>query len=125
MGPLELADFIGLDTCLAVMQVLYEGRATAISPCPLLVKYVEAGWWPQDRPRLLRLQRTAGADAVGLILIAVKFRAPGVVPFSLVARMDSIEYPIGAGIQVARQHKPTWRDMFPDGIRGCCCFGVS
>ncbi len=45
MGPLELADFIGLDTCLAIMQVLYEGLAdTKYRPCPLLVKYVEAGW---------------------------------------------------------------------------------
>jgi 3-hydroxybutyryl-CoA dehydrogenase len=45
MGPLELADFIGLDTCLAVMQVLHEGLAdTKYRPCPLLVKYVEAGW---------------------------------------------------------------------------------
>jgi 3-hydroxybutyryl-CoA dehydrogenase len=45
MGPLELADFIGLDTVLAVMQVLYEGLADSkYRPCPLLVKYVEAGW---------------------------------------------------------------------------------
>ena len=45
MGPLELADFIGLDTCLAIMQVLHEGFADAkYRPCPLLVKYVEAGW---------------------------------------------------------------------------------
>lgn len=45
MGPLELADFIGLDTCLSVMQVLYEGLADSkYRPCPLLVKYVEAGW---------------------------------------------------------------------------------
>src|SRR3974390_1900382 len=45
MGPLELADFIGLDTCLSVMQVLHEGLADSKSrPCPLLVKYVEAGW---------------------------------------------------------------------------------
>ncbi|RMD63371.1 MAG: 3-hydroxybutyryl-CoA dehydrogenase [Alphaproteobacteria bacterium] len=45
MGPLELADFIGLDTCLAVMHVLYEGLADSkYRPCPLLVKYVEAGW---------------------------------------------------------------------------------
>jgi len=45
MGPLELADFVGLDTCLAVMQVLYEGLADSkYRPCPLLVKYVEAGW---------------------------------------------------------------------------------
>ena len=45
MGPLELADFIGLDVCLSVMQVLYEGLAdTKYRPCPLLVKYVEAGW---------------------------------------------------------------------------------
>lgn len=45
MGPLELADFIGLDTCLAIMNVLYAGLAdTKYRPCPLLVKYVEAGW---------------------------------------------------------------------------------
>ena len=45
MGPLELADFIGLDTCLAIMNVLYEGLAdTKYRPCPLLTKYVEAGW---------------------------------------------------------------------------------
>jgi len=45
MGPLELADFIGLDTCLAVMQVLHEGLSDSkYRPCPLLVKYVEAGW---------------------------------------------------------------------------------
>ncbi|MEZ5648671.1 MAG: 3-hydroxybutyryl-CoA dehydrogenase [Alphaproteobacteria bacterium] len=45
MGPLELADFIGLDTCLSVMYVLYEGLADSkYRPCPLLVKYVEAGW---------------------------------------------------------------------------------
>ena len=45
MGPLELADFIGLDTCLAIMNVLYDGLAdTKYRPCPLLTKYVEAGW---------------------------------------------------------------------------------
>jgi 3-hydroxybutyryl-CoA dehydrogenase len=45
MGPLELADFIGLDVCLSVMQVLYEGLSDSkYRPCPLLVKYVEAGW---------------------------------------------------------------------------------
>jgi 3-hydroxybutyryl-CoA dehydrogenase len=45
MGPLELADFIGLDTCLAVMQVLHDGLSDSkYRPCPLLVKYVEAGW---------------------------------------------------------------------------------
>jgi 3-hydroxybutyryl-CoA dehydrogenase len=45
MGPLELADFIGLDTCLSIMHVLYEGLADSkYRPCPLLVKYVEAGW---------------------------------------------------------------------------------
>ena len=48
MGPLELADFIGLDTCLAIMTVLYDGLADSkYRPCPLLVKYVEAGWWGQ------------------------------------------------------------------------------
>ena len=45
MGPLQLADFIGLDTCLSIMQVLYEGLADPkYRPCPLLVKYVDAGW---------------------------------------------------------------------------------
>jgi 3-hydroxybutyryl-CoA dehydrogenase len=45
MGPFELADFIGLDTCLSIMQVLYEGLSDSkYRPCPLLVKYVEAGW---------------------------------------------------------------------------------
>ena len=52
MGPLQLADFIGLDTCLAVMQVLYEGLADSkYRPCPLLVKYVEAGWLGQKTGR--------------------------------------------------------------------------
>ena len=45
VGPLELADFIGLDTCLAIMNVLHDGLAdTKYRPCPLLTKYVEAGW---------------------------------------------------------------------------------
>ncbi len=52
MGPLELADFIGLDTCLSIMQVLNEGLAdTKYRPCPLLVKYVEAGWLGQKTDR--------------------------------------------------------------------------
>lgn len=52
MGPLQLADFIGLDVCLAVMQVLYEGLADSkYRPCPLLVKYVEAGWLGQKTGR--------------------------------------------------------------------------
>ncbi|MEM6680711.1 MAG: 3-hydroxybutyryl-CoA dehydrogenase [Pseudomonadota bacterium] len=52
MGPLQLADFIGLDTCLAIMQVLYEGLADSkYRPCPLLVKYVEAGWLGQKTSR--------------------------------------------------------------------------
>lgn len=52
MGPLELADFIGLDVCLAVMQVLYEGLADSkYRPCPLLVKYVEAGWYGKKAGR--------------------------------------------------------------------------
>jgi 3-hydroxybutyryl-CoA dehydrogenase len=65
-GPLELADFIGLDTCLSVMQVLHEGLADSkYRPCPLLVKYVEAGWLGRKTAaRLLRLsRRKAGADA--------------------------------------------------------------
>ncbi len=52
MGPLELADFIGPDVCLSVMQVLYEGLAdTKYRPCPLLVKYVEAGWFGRKSGR--------------------------------------------------------------------------
>ncbi|HEX2581509.1 MAG TPA: 3-hydroxybutyryl-CoA dehydrogenase [Dongiaceae bacterium] len=52
MGPLELADFIGLDTCLSIMQVLYEGLADSkYRPCPLLVKYVEAGWFGRKAGR--------------------------------------------------------------------------
>ena len=67
MGPLQLADFIGLDTCLSVMQVLYEGLADSkYRPCPLLVKYVEAGWLGRKTgPRLLRLsRRETGAHAL-------------------------------------------------------------
>ena len=69
MGPLELADFIGLDTCLSVMQVLHEGLADSkYRPCPLLVKYVEAGWvGTQGEARLLRLFRRApGPDALSV-----------------------------------------------------------
>ncbi len=67
MGPLELADFIGLDTCLSIMQVLYEGLSDSkYRPCPLLVKYVEAGWLGRKTKRgLLRLHGdAAAADAV-------------------------------------------------------------
>jgi 3-hydroxybutyryl-CoA dehydrogenase len=67
MGPLELADFIGLDTCLAIMNVLHDGLAdTKYRPCPLLTKYVEAGWLGRKTDRgILRLSRRgAGADAV-------------------------------------------------------------
>ncbi len=52
MGPLQLADFIGLDTCLAIMNVLHDGLAdTKYRPCPLLVKYVEAGWYGRKAGR--------------------------------------------------------------------------
>jgi 3-hydroxybutyryl-CoA dehydrogenase len=52
MGPFELADFIGLDTCLSIMQVLHEGLADSkYRPCPLLVKYVEAGWYGRKAGR--------------------------------------------------------------------------
>ena len=66
MGPLDFADFIGLDTCLSVMQVLHEGLADSKYRPPLLVKYVEAGSArPQDAARLLRLsRREAGTDQV-------------------------------------------------------------
>ena len=69
MGPLQLADFIGLDTCLSVMQVLYDGLAdTKYRPCPLLVKYVDAGWIGRKvGARILRLlQRAADADTLAL-----------------------------------------------------------
>jgi len=52
MGPLQLADFIGLDTCLSIMQVLHDGLSDSkYRPCPLLVKYVEAGWLGQKAGR--------------------------------------------------------------------------
>ncbi len=52
MGPLELADFIGLDTCLSIMKILHEGLADSkYRPCPLLVKYVEAGWYGRKTGR--------------------------------------------------------------------------
>ena len=54
MGPLELADFIGLDTCLSIMNVLHDGLAdTKYRPCPLLTKYVEAGWLGRNEPWFL------------------------------------------------------------------------
>ncbi len=67
MGPLQLADFIGLDTCLSIMQVLHDGLADSkYRPCPLLVKYVEAGWLGRKTGRgFLRLsRRTSRADAI-------------------------------------------------------------
>ena len=71
MGPLELADFIGLDTCLSVMQVLHEGLADSkYRPCPLLGEIRRSRLArPQDPARLLRLsRRKAGADAVALAI---------------------------------------------------------
>jgi hypothetical protein len=76
MGPLELADFIGLDTCLSIMQVLHDGLAdTKYRPCPLLVKYVEAGWVGKKAGRGFYDYRgeKAGADA----LIRGARRKPG------------------------------------------------
>ena len=52
MGPLQLADFVGLDTCLAITNVLYDGLGDSkYRPCPLLVKYVEAGWYGRKAGR--------------------------------------------------------------------------
>lgn len=51
MGPLTLADFIGLDTCLSIMEVLHDGLGAKYSPCPLLRKYVEAGWYGRKSGR--------------------------------------------------------------------------
>ena len=68
MGPLTLADFIGLDTCLAIMEVLHDGMGgdSKYRPCPLLRKYVEAGWLGRKSGRgLLRLQG-AGMSVVDL-----------------------------------------------------------
>ena len=67
MGPLELADFIGLDTCLSIMQVLSEGLADCkYRPCPLLVKYVEAGWLGRKaQSRILRLRGRRRRDRRG------------------------------------------------------------
>ncbi len=90
MGPLELADFIGLDTCLAIMNVLHDGLAdTKYRPCPLLTKYVEAGWLGRKTAaRLLRLpRRGAGADALGPLRIQRQrpFAQPGEKPRGFVS----------------------------------------
>ena len=61
MGPLTLADFIGLDTCLAIMEVLHDGfKDSKYRPSPLLRKYVEAGWLGRKSGRFLRLQQQGG-----------------------------------------------------------------
>ena len=73
MGPLELADFIGLDTCLAIMQVLYEGLADSkYRPCPLLVKYVEAGWLGRKTGRVftITMETSRSQPANGRNLVA-------------------------------------------------------
>ena len=75
MGPLELADFIGLDTCLSVMQVLHEGLADSkYRPCPLLVKYVEAGWLGQKTSAasttIAARSRCRRADAVHVTAVS-------------------------------------------------------
>jgi 3-hydroxybutyryl-CoA dehydrogenase len=64
MGPLTLADFIGLDTCLYILEVLHEGLGEAkYRPCPLLRKYVEAGWLGKKTGRGFYEYSTAGAGA--------------------------------------------------------------
>jgi len=70
MGPLELADFIGLDTCLSIMQVLHEGLADSkYRPCPLLVKYVEAGWLGRKTQRgFYDYRGDKPSDTLGLVI---------------------------------------------------------
>ena len=69
MGPLTLADFIGLDTCLAILRVLHGGLGDdKYRPCPLLVQMVDAGWLGQeDRARLLPLRRPGPERREGLL----------------------------------------------------------
>ena len=68
MGPLQLADFIGLDTALSVMQLLHEGLADPkYRPCPLLVKYVEAGWLGRKTQRGFYDYRSGNADSDAII----------------------------------------------------------
>ncbi len=115
MGPLQLADFIGLDTCLSVMQVLYDGLADSkYRPCPLLVKYVEAGWLGRKANRGFYDYRgeKAGADTMigrGLLAAALLFSSamaavpereprafpkalPGMAPWTDVPAMKGVEF---------------------------------
>ena len=80
MGPLELADFIGLDTCLSIMQVLYEGLSDSkYRPCPLLVKYVEAGWYGRKTGRgFYDYTQTPPRPTCGRRLLATQARGGGV-----------------------------------------------
>ncbi len=67
MGPLQLADFIGLDTCLSIMQVLHDGLADSkYRPCPLLVKYVEAGWLGRKTGRGIRFRRGKALELLNM-----------------------------------------------------------
>ena len=60
MGPLALADLIGLDTCLSIMKILYEGFADPkYRPCPLLIKYVEAGWLGKTKKGFMNIPSPA------------------------------------------------------------------
>ncbi len=79
MGPLQLADFIGLDTCLSIMQVLHDGLADSkYRPCPLLVKYVEPGGW-------------AASPVAGSMIIAARFRFRRADPFQRKSALQSAD----------------------------------
>src|SRR6201994_928558 len=109
MGPLQLADFIGLDTCLSIMQVLHDGLADSkYRPCPLLVKYVEAGWLGRQTQRGFYdyCGETPGPPRV--FLARARFVGRGRCPRGRAQRARPAPAPAGRlrepALQHARQH---------------------